>query len=95
MHTLDRDAFEWDGEKAALNARKHRIRFAEAAGALADPHAVTRDDPDSNGELRHISLGMDLKGRILMTVFVIRGEKLRIISCRRATAAERQAYRRR
>ena len=37
--------FEWDPEKAAANARKHGVRFEEAATALADPLSVTISDP--------------------------------------------------
>jgi uncharacterized protein len=37
--------FEWDPRKAAANSRKHRIAFAEAVTAFADPLSVTIPDP--------------------------------------------------
>jgi uncharacterized protein (DUF4415 family) len=38
-------AFEWDPRKAAGNARKHGVRFADAVIALEDDRAITlRDD---------------------------------------------------
>jgi uncharacterized DUF497 family protein len=95
VHTLDLEDFEWDREKAAANLAKHGVGFAEAVDAVSDPYAVTREDPDSNGELRYVSLGMGPEGDVLVTVLTFRGERVRIISCRRASAAERRIYRRR
>jgi uncharacterized DUF497 family protein len=42
---------EWDPDKAAVNRRKHRVSFADAALALDDAHALTIRD-DHAGELR-------------------------------------------
>ena len=45
--------FVWDPEKAATNARKHGVSFAEASTALRDTLAVTGSDPGhSLGEAR-------------------------------------------
>ena len=45
--------FEWDVNKAASNARKHGVTFAEALSAFADPLALLMPDPDhSLGEER-------------------------------------------
>ena len=95
MHTLRKLEYEWDSEKAKVNARKHGVSFADAALALGDDFALTRHDPDSNGEVRHVSIGMDPMFRILVTVFTFRGDKVRIISARKATATERRPYRQR
>lgn len=59
---------EWNSDKAAANAKKHGVDFADAALALEDPRGVTIDDPDSD-EQRYISLGMDPDGRVLVTIF--------------------------
>jgi uncharacterized protein len=61
MHTSSVD-IEFDPDKAASNLRKHKISFAHAEQALRDPMAVTIGDPDSEGELRLISVGMDSLG---------------------------------
>jgi hypothetical protein len=50
---------EFDPNKAQANLRKHRVSFAHAEQALRDPHAITIEDPDSEGEQRFITLGMD------------------------------------
>ena len=86
------DGYEWDPRKAADNLRKHDVDFADAVLALEDPLALTMLDPDSNGEVRFVSMGRDPIGRLLVTIFTPRGRLVRIISSRRATPGERRAY---
>jgi uncharacterized protein len=38
---------EWDESKRVANLRKHGVDFADAVGALLDPHCLTREDPDA------------------------------------------------
>jgi uncharacterized DUF497 family protein len=38
------------------------------------------------------SLGMDLLGRVIILVYTWRGDRVRIISARKATARERRSY---
>jgi uncharacterized DUF497 family protein len=68
------------------------VHFSYATAALLDDRAVTRHDPDSNGEARDLSIGMDQFGRVLVTVFTYRGARVRIISSRKATRSERRGY---
>lgn len=84
--------YEWDPAKAAENLRKHRVRFADAALSLEDPLGQSIPDPDSSGESRLINLGADPAGRVLATVYTLRGRSVRIISSRKASRAERRAY---
>lgn len=85
--------FEWDPDKAAANLRKHRISFREGASVLADPLSITILDPDhSVDEQRFIDIGTSSSGRILVVVYTERNERIRIISCRKATPAERRRY---
>ncbi len=81
----------WDPEKAAANLRKHGVDFADAATALADEVALTIPD-DAESEERFVTLGMDALGRVLVVVYTWRGEDVRLISARRATARERRRY---
>lgn len=83
---------EWDPEKAASNLLEHGVDFADAATALWDEDALTRSDPDAQGEERFVSLGMDAQGRVLVTVFSFRADKTRLISSRKASPAERRLY---
>lgn len=83
---------EFDPAKAAVNRRKHGVGFAHAEQALRDPRADTLEDPDVLGETRFVTLGMDAAGRILVVVWTPRGDCARIISARKASKAEANAY---
>ncbi len=84
--------FEWDGAKAATNFHKHGVDFAEAVTVLFDEMAVTIRDETVDDEARFITLGMDALGRTLVVVYTWRGERVRILSARKATARERRRY---
>ena len=92
MHTIPIVEYEWDPAKAAENYRKHRVRFADAALSLEDSLGFSTPDPDSSGESRLLYLGADPSGRVLVTVYAVRGRTVRIISSRKASRAERRAY---
>jgi uncharacterized DUF497 family protein len=83
--------FEWDERKARANLRKHTVDFADAATVFEDDRAVTvaEDDPE---EVRYVTIAMDALGRVLVVVYTMRGECIRIISARRATERERAEY---
>jgi len=59
---------------------------------LFDPYALTIEDTASEGEQRHVTIGMDSLGRILIAVFTYRGNEIRLISARRANKKERRYY---
>jgi uncharacterized DUF497 family protein len=83
--------FEWDEHKAASNLQKHGIEFADVVSAVEDDLALTIPD-DFLGEGRFVSIGTDLLGRTLVVVYAWRGERVRIVSARRATRRERRTY---
>jgi uncharacterized DUF497 family protein len=57
--------FEWDGEKAEANLRKHGVSFAEAVTVFGDPFSMNMSDPDhSDGEDRFIVMGMSDRYRL-------------------------------
>ena len=84
--------FEWYPAKAAVNLKKHKVRFADAALSFEDPRALSMPDPDAIGEARHILLAADPAGRVLITVYTPRGRLTRIISSRKASPSERLTY---
>jgi hypothetical protein len=84
-------SFEWDPDKAHRNLEKHGKSFADAVEVLSDPYAITIEDQTSE-EQRHITLGLDVIGRILVVVYTWRGDSIRIISARKTTARERAQY---
>jgi uncharacterized DUF497 family protein len=75
-----------------LNFRKHGIYFADAVSALEDERALTIREPYADDEERWITLGMDALGRVLVVIYTWRGQGIRLISARRATAQERHEY---
>jgi uncharacterized protein len=91
MHNIGVDV-EFDPAKARANLRKHRVSFADAEQALRDPQAVTIEDPDSEGEQRFVTLGADTLGRMLVVVYAFRGDRIRLISARKASKGEARQY---
>jgi uncharacterized DUF497 family protein len=85
--------FEWDPNKAAENLQKHGVSFEEAATVFGDFLSVTIDDPlHSDDEQRLVIIGQSVRGQTLVVVHTVRGDKIRIISTRRATKQERKSY---
>jgi len=84
--------FQFDPRKAASNFKKHGISFADAEGVFADPLAIHQADPDTEGEARWIAVGMGSAGHILVAVYTVRSEDIRLISVRRATRREVRDY---
>ena len=83
--------FEWDERKAGTNIRRHKIDFADATTVFEDLRAVTVADEASDEE-RYATIGLDALGRELVVIYALRGERIRIISARRATQREREEY---
>lgn len=91
MHNGDVD-IEFDPAKARANLRKHGISFTDAEQSLRDPFALTIEDPDAVGEQRFVTLGMDTLGRVLVVVHAMRGDRIRLISARKASKGEAEQY---
>jgi len=69
------------------------LAFDEGATIFNDPLLVTIPDPThSNTEQRYVSSGISIKGRLLAIVHTERNDKIRLISCRKATPRERETY---
>ncbi|HYX47491.1 MAG TPA: BrnT family toxin [Sphingomicrobium sp.] len=84
--------FEWDAHKARINLRDHAVDFADAVSVLEDPRAVTISDDREDDEERMVTIGLDLLGRLLVVVYTWRGDRIRLISARKATPRERRSY---
>ncbi|WP_017715647.1 BrnT family toxin [Kamptonema formosum] len=85
--------FEWDPNKAELNLEKHGVSFQEAATVFNDPLSATFPDPDHSArESRYIIIGRSRLGQLLVVAHTDRGEKVRIISARKATRNEKRFY---
>lgn len=85
--------FEWDPVKAKLNLKEHGVSFDEATTIFRDTLSITISDPDhSDSEDRFVDIGMSHRMQLLVVSYTERKDKIRIISARRATRAERKNY---
>lgn len=93
VHTLGCMEIEFDPDKAAANLLNHDgVSFEVAKSVLLDPYALTREDPDAEGEQRFVTLGMGGKGRILIVVWTLRGDTPCLISAWKANQPQRKRY---
>jgi uncharacterized protein len=89
--------FEWDPAKNRANIRDHGIDFADAIAAFDGLTWERVDDREDYGEERWVALGL-LQGIEITIVYTDLRTKRdvvrQIISARRATRDEREAYHR-
>lgn len=83
--------FEWDENKARQNIEKHGVTFEEAASVFFDPF-YQEGDAARNDEHRSFIIGYSTAQSLLLTIYVERGQRNRIISARPATRIERRMY---
>ena len=84
--------FDWDYAKNEANRKKHGISFNEAKHIFDGPTLTRVDDRQDYGENRHISLGELSPDAVLLIVHTKRGDKIRLISARKANHRERKVY---
>jgi hypothetical protein len=70
--------FVWDDGKARRNLRKHGVDFADAVTALCDELGLTLSD-ECEEEERFVTIGLDASGRVLVVVYTLRTDFVRII----------------
>ena len=89
--------WEWDLAKEQVNIRRHGIGFGTAIKVFQDPLAATRSDPHKE-ERRLRTIGVIGNVTVLVVHTVPEYDEItatavgRIISARKATAGERNAY---
>ena len=87
------EGFEWDAGNSEKNWRHHDVRQAEAEQVLLNrPLVFASDVKHARAEPRYFTLGRTDSGRELAIVFTTRGRRVRIISARPMSRAERRAY---
>ena len=83
--------FEWDEDKAALNLKKHGVRFETAARVFEDEDRIEfYDSAHSTEEDRYNTIGM--VDSVLFVVYTERKNRIRLISARPANSKERSLY---
>ena len=92
QYNLQDVAFEWDNQKAITNIRKHKVKFELAAEAFFDPFVCYLDEQIVGSELRERLVGLTTTWVLLLVVYAMRDDVIRIISARMVTKAERDIY---
>ena len=86
--------FEWDDGNLTKSWDKHEVSEGECEQVyFRQPLIVRRDKKHSKLENRYYVLGRTDAGRLLFMVFTVRNNKIRIISARDMTRAEKKRYR--
>lgn len=83
--------FEWDEAKHQSNLERHGLDFEDAGLVFTDEAYVIEDTRQDYGEKRFILLG-PLFERLVIIVFTVRDERIRIISMRKANQREQEYY---
>jgi uncharacterized DUF497 family protein len=85
--------FEWDQGNITKNWERHDVSAVECEQIFFNkPIIVKRDKAHSINENRYYALGRTNMNRLLFAVFTIRNDKIRIISARDMTDAEKERY---
>lgn len=86
-------SFDWDKGNIDKNWKKHKVHFKETEEVFFNkPLKIFKDTGHSHKEDRFASLGMTNNRRELHIVFIIRNQKIRIISARNQSRKERRLY---
>ena len=91
---MDTLRFEWEPNKNEVNKKKHGLSFETAKEVFYDEFAILFDDPDhSIDEDRFLIIGSIKTEQICIVSHCYRDDdRIRIISARKATKAEKQVY---
>jgi hypothetical protein len=93
-HSNGDTLFEWDSEKSRRNEAIHGVTFSEAASVFYDYLSITVFDAQHSTleEQRFITIGESAQMNILIVVHCDRGDKIRIVSARKANRIEKRKY---
>lgn len=83
--------FEWDETKRQANSAKHGVDFAAIVDFEFETALISVDSRRDYGEVRHVALGF-IGERIHAVTYTRRGDKVRVISLRKANAREIKRY---
>jgi uncharacterized DUF497 family protein len=89
---MESNEFEWDDAKAEANLRRHKLSFQAATRVFEDPFVLIEQDlSEDYGEDRFLATGR-VEGLLVVVAYTERGDRIRIISARKANSNEQRAY---
>ena len=83
--------YEWDDKKCNSNLKKHKVDFSAVGGFDWQCALIIEDNRRDYGETRYRAMGL-IGSRLHALVFTTRGEKVRVISLRKANRREVKSY---
>ena len=87
--------FSWDERKNHANRRKHGVSFEAATRVFRDRFVIFEQDREVEGEARWQAIGKASEALLLVAHTYEQDddeERIRIISARKATPGEAEAY---
>lgn len=85
--------FDWDEGNIEKSRKKHGVHFKEAEEAFFNkPLIIDVDEKHSKEEQRYYALGRTDKNKLLFISFMIRKNRIRVISARKQSKKERREY---
>ncbi len=85
--------FEWDNGNKGKNFISHQVTDEECEEIFFDPDKkILKDVLHSGKEERHILIGQTKKQRLMLAVFTVRENLIRVISARDLNRKERKLY---
>ena len=87
------EGFDWDSGNIEKNLIKHGIGCQEAEEIFLDTNSLhTEDKKHSSKEERLIRIGKSFLGKVLIVIYTIRNNRIRIISVRDTNKNEMRKY---
>ena len=84
--------FEWDDTKAATNWRDNSITFEMARDAFKDAFSIDWIDNRQDTPEERLNTLVVVGDRLLHVSYTLRGDRIRILSARKAEPHERRRY---
>ncbi len=83
--------YEWDDKKCNSNLKNHKVDFSAVEGFDWQSALIIEDNRRDYGETRYRAMGL-IGSRLHALMFAARGEKVRVISLRKANRREVKNY---
>jgi hypothetical protein len=92
--SFESQGFDWDEGNFLKNWERHGVGFWECEEVFFNrPLLVSMDAKHSNREDRRLALGRTGRNRWLCVVFIMRRDRIRVISARDMSRREKEVYR--
>lgn len=88
----DISGFEWDKGNSVKNLIKHKVSQRESEEIFNNSSLIISTAYNKSNEKRYLAYGITDAGRALVSVFIIRNNKIRIISSRPQSNKEKKVY---